>query len=88
MGLFQNYKWYSCFLRHQVSYLLMQHGKTAIRTCKIVSTANNDLEYMIAVTPLDEETQILQEFSENRFFSVPINDKHGIFFFETQDIIF
>ncbi len=54
-------------------------GKTAIRTCKIVSTANNDLEYMIAVTPLDEETQILQEFSENRFFSVPINDKHGIF---------
>lgn len=34
---------------------------------------------MIAVTPLDEETQILQEFSENRFFSVPINDKHGIF---------
>lgn len=62
-----------------ISYQEDYDGKTAIRTCKIVSTANNDLEYMIAVTPLDEETQILQEFSENRFFSVPINDKHGIF---------
>ncbi len=47
-----------------------------IRNCKIVSTGNSFLEYEIVLTSENGETKILQEYSDNRFFTVT-PEEHG-----------
>lgn len=42
-----------------------------IRNCKIVSTYSGNMEYEIALIPIDEELCVLQEFSDNTFFRCP-----------------
>lgn len=46
-----------------------------VRDCKIVSTGNDCLEYEIILTPENGEAMILQEFSDNRFFTIDPDEK-------------
>ena len=46
-----------------------------VRNCKIVSTGNDCLEYEIILTPENGEAMILQEFSNNRFFTIDPDEK-------------
>lgn len=48
-----------------------------IRNCKIVSTCNDNMEYEIILMPEDgEESRVLQEFSDNIFFTIA-SEEHG-----------
>ena len=48
-----------------------------IRNCKIVSTENDCLEYEIILMPENGEGKILQEFSDNKFFTI-VPDENGM----------
>lgn len=48
-----------------------------VRNCKIVSTYCSNMEYEIVLIPADEEPCVLQEFSDNVFFSVSPGE-HGV----------
>lgn len=48
---------------------------TDVRNMKIIS--NRDLEYRIIITPTDDDQYMIQDFSENYYFTVPM-EVHGI----------
>lgn len=48
-----------------------------IRECKVVSTENENLEYEITILPTEGEVYKVQDFSDNRLFSIP-QEEHGI----------
>lgn len=54
------------------------HDKSEqIRDCKVVSTGKDNLEYEIIILPEGEEPYMLQEFSNNRFFTIT-PEEHGV----------
>lgn len=47
------------------------------RNIKIVSTSDINTDYQVFLTPKNGERYMIQDFSENQFFSIPV-DEHGI----------